>query len=388
MSDYNMISTLNEQHKVYLVQSALSGKVYVQKVLDVYNIRVYEYLYRNPVAGIPRLINYYEQGDKLIVIEEYISGISLQEKIDNSELNISDIRSYMIMLCNILEALHSMTPPIIHRDIKPSNIIITSYNYAMLLDFNAAKQFSGQNESDTVLIGTPGYAAPEQYGFGSSSPQTDIYSLGIVLKEMLSSVSSNPAGDPTLHSFNQIAERCTQMTPAARYQSVGELKNVISQASYQFQYSYTTGDFNPYTYTGYNTTGNNTADNNPTNINTRSAKDEHARFLPPGFRTKTPWKMLLSSIVYLFITWLCLSLEMENTYGAKLWLERVFCLGMFLFAIFCGFNYLNVQNILPLCKSKNRILHYVGIVLLDVAVIFSLFVIMFIIEAIFFPVYQ
>jgi serine/threonine protein kinase len=41
----------------------------------------------------------------------------------------------------------------------------------MLLDFNAAKQFSGQNESDTVLIGTPGYAAPEQYGFGSSSPK-------------------------------------------------------------------------------------------------------------------------------------------------------------------------------------------------------------------------
>ncbi|WP_455721194.1 serine/threonine-protein kinase [Agathobacter sp.] len=380
MSDYNIISTLNEQHKVYLVQSALSGKVYVQKVLDVYNIRVYEYLYRNPVAGIPRLINYYEQGDKLIVIEEYISGISLQEKIDNSELNISDIRSYMIMLCNILEALHSMTPPIIHRDIKPSNIIITSYNYAMLLDFNAAKQFSGQNESDTVLIGTPGYAAPEQYGFGSSSPQTDIYSLGIVLKEMLSSVSSNPAGDSVLYYLNQIAERCTQMTPSARYQSVAELKNVISQASYQFQDSYATGDFNPYTYTGYNTTENNTAGNNSANINTR--------FLPPGFRTKTPWKMLLSSVVYLFITWLCLSLEMENTYGAKLWLERVFCLGMFLFTIFCGFNYLNIQNILPLCKNKNRILHYVGIILLDVAVIFSLFVIMFIMEAIFFPVYR
>ena len=63
----------------------------------------------------------------------------------------------MIMLCNLLEALHSMTPPIINRDIKPSNIIITSYNYAMLLAFNAAKQFSGQHESDTVLIGTPGY---------------------------------------------------------------------------------------------------------------------------------------------------------------------------------------------------------------------------------------
>ena len=48
MSDYKIISALNEEHKVYLVQSALSGNIYVQKILDVYNIRVYEYLYRNP----------------------------------------------------------------------------------------------------------------------------------------------------------------------------------------------------------------------------------------------------------------------------------------------------------------------------------------------------
>ena len=59
---------------------------------------------------------------------------------------------------------------------------------------------------------------------------------------------------------------------------------------------------------------------------------------------------------------------------------------MFIFAIFCGFNYLNVQNILPLCKSKNRFLHYIGIILLDVAVIFALFVIMFIIESVAFPI--
>lgn len=345
MSYYKIISALNEEHKVYLVQSALSGNIYVQKILDVYNIRVYEYLYRNPVAGIPRLINYYEDGNQLIVIEEYISGTSLQEKIDNSDLSVSDIRSYMIMLCNILEALHSMTPPIIHRDIKPSNIIITSYNYAMLLDFNATKQFSGQNESDTVLIGTPGYAAPEQYGFGSSSPKTDIYSLGIVLREMLGSITPTFDIDPILHRLNLIAERCTQMTPAARYQSVAELKNAVSQSYYPAQHS-----------------------------------------TSPGYRTRTPWKMLLSSVAYLFIIWLCLSLELENTYGAKLWLERIFCLGMFIFAICCGFNYLNVQNILPLCKSKNRFLHYVGIILLDVAMIFALFVIMFIIESVTFPI--
>ena len=383
MSDYKIISALNEEHKVYLVQSALSGNIYVQKILDVYNIRVYEYLYRNPVAGIPRLINYYEDGNQLIVIEEYISGTSLQEKIDNSDLSVSDIRSYMIMLCNILNALHSMTPPIIHRDIKPSNIIITSYNYAMLLDFNAAKQFSGQNESDTVLIGTPGYAAPEQYGFGSSSPKTDIYSLGIVLREMLGSITPAPDIAPILHRLNLIAERCTQMTPAARYQSVTELKNAVSQSYYPAQHSTSAaGNSSQYAHHNHDNT------NNAANADTakRAIHDSASRFLPPGFRTRTPWKMLLSSVAYLFIIWLCLSLELENTYGAKLWLERIFCLGMFIFAICCSFNYLNVQKILPLCKSKNRFLHYVGIILLDVAVIFALFVIMFIIESVAFPI--
>lgn len=383
MSDYKIISALNEEHKVYLVQSALSGKVYVQKILDVYNIRVYEYLYRNPVAGIPRLINYYEDGNQLIVIEEYISGTSLQEKIDNSDLSVFDIRSYMIMLCNILEALHSMTPPIIHRDIKPSNIIITSYNYAILLDFNAAKQFSGQNESDTVLIGTPGYAAPEQYGFGSSSPKTDIYSLGIVLREMLGSITPAFDIDPILQRLNLIADKCTQMTPAARYPSVAELKNAVSQSYYPAQHN-TSAAGNSSQYAHHNRDNA----NNATNADTakRAIHDSDSHFLPPGFRTRTPLKMLLSSVAYLFIIWLCLSLELENTYGAKLWLERIFCLGMFIFAICCGFNYLNVQNILPLCKSKNRFLHYVGIILLDVAVIFALFVIMFIIESVAFPI--
>lgn len=306
MSDYKIISALNEEHKVYLVQSALSGNIYVQKILDVYNIRVYEYLYRNPVAGIPRLINYYEDGNQLIVIEEYISGTSLQEKIDNSDLSVSDIRSYMIMLCNILNALHSMTPPIIHRDIKPSNIIITSYNYAMLLDFNAAKQFSGQNESDTVLIGTPGYAAPEQYGFGSSSPKTDIYSLGIVLREMLGSITPAPDIAPILHRLNLIAERCTQMTPAARYQSVTELKNAVSQSYYPAQHSTSAaGNSSQYAHHNHDNT------NNAANADTakRAIHDSASRFLPPGFRTRTPRKMLLSSVAYLFIIWLFIGIR-------------------------------------------------------------------------------
>lgn len=138
--------------------------------------------------GIPRIIEYLEEDNRLILIEEYISGCSLQDMIDDGKLSLTDIFCYMLELCNILEILHAHSPAIIHRDIKPSNIIITNYNKAVLLDFNAAKYYSEQ-EKDTMLLGTQGYAAPEQYGFGASSPQTDIYSLGILLKEMTTSIN-------------------------------------------------------------------------------------------------------------------------------------------------------------------------------------------------------
>ena len=351
MDDYNILFAIDKSHNVYLVQSSFSNKIYVEKILDVYNIYVYEYLYRNHIAGIPRIVNYFERDNRLYIIEEYISGISLQEKIDNCELSVSDIRSYMIMLCNVVESLHSITPLIIHRDIKPSNIIITSYNYAILLDFNAAKQFSNNEKTDTILLGTPGYAAPEQYGFGPSSPQTDIYSLGIVLKEMVDSLNN-----PT-HDFDNVIENCTQLTPSLRYHTVTALKQDLSLVTNAFI------DFNAETE--------------------QNKKSSH--FLPPGYRTKTPWKMMLSSIVYIIIFGLCCTVDIENVYGAKLWLERVFMLIMFLTIIFCGFNYMDMQKFLPLCKNKYRFLHYIGIVLLDTIIIFSLFVILIIIESLFFP---
>lgn len=350
MSDYNIISTLNKEHKVYLVQSPLSNRIYVQKILDVYNIRVYEHLYNNPIPGIPQIINYYEQNNQLIVIEEYISGTSLQEKIDNSELSVADINNYMLMLCNILEALHALTPAIIHRDIKPSNIIITSYNYAILLDFNAAKQFSDSANSDTILLGTPGYAAPEQYGFGSSSPQTDIYALGIVLKEMLGSLRYPNSN--LLNYYERVVKKCTEMTPSSRYSSVAELKEALISI---------------------------------TPSNTSKTGSGKTSLIPPGFRSKTPWKMLLASIGYLLLIYFSLTLQVENMYGGALWVERIFSLFVFLTPVLCGCNYMDIQNIIPLCKNKKPLLHYSGIVLLDAAIIFSLLVVMIIVEAVFFP---
>lgn len=344
ISYYKTIATINEPHKVYLVQHQENHHFFVKKELDVYNLDVYKYLYQNPIEGIPRIFDYYEDEGHLTVIEEYISGYPLQEKINTSCLTVDSITHYMLDLCEIIEKLHCLNPPIVHRDIKPSNIIITNYDRIVLLDFNAAKYFTGNNSSDTILLGTRGYAAPEQYGFGSSSPQTDIYSLGILLKELVSTL--------TVHTdkFDKIIDICTQMSPADRYQSVSELKLALSGCD--------------------------------KSISCKNSSFTIRNLLPPGYRTLTPWKIAVATIVYPFIFLLSLTLEAENTYGAALWIERFFCLMIMLSVIFGCFNYLDIQRFFPLCQHKNRFIHYIGIALLDFIMVILLFILMLIIESV------
>ena len=239
ISYYKPIAAINEPHHVYLVQHQETKKIAIKKVLDVYNLAVYAELYRNPVAGTPRIINYCEETGQLTVIEEYISGTSLQDKIRHADISPNEMLQYMLDLCAILEQLHQHNPAIIHRDVKPSNVIITSYNRAVLLDFNAAKYHTAAKDSDTILLGTQGYAAPKQYGFGQSSPQTDIYSMGILLKEMAeASHCQNPYIDA-------VTAKCTQMNPAERYQSIGELRQALLA----------NGGIFPYTHAGQAFTG-------------------------------------------------------------------------------------------------------------------------------------
>jgi len=346
LSYYKTITTLNEDHKVYLVQHQETQEIFVKKILSVYNAEIYKELAKHPVCGTPRIVEYFEENKQLTLIESYVSGQALERMMETSSLNISDIIHYTIELCEILCQLHSMQPPIIHRDIKPSNIIITEYNHVVLLDFNAAKYYAENADKDTVLLGTKGYAAPEQYGFGSSSPRTDIYAVGILLKELTASLQDVP------QELNSIIEKCIEFKPSDRYETVSELKNALEHIGQE--------DIEP--------------------IAQFSFRD----YLLPGFRTFTPWKMLVATLSYLMLFWLSLSLEVKGASGAELWVQRIFCLLMFLSIIFGTCNYLNIQRFLPLCKSKYRIIRYAGIVILDFMLAATIMVLMMLILGLFF----
>lgn len=347
LNDFQTIACLNESHQIYLVQQKNSRHIYVKKILDIYNKDIYLNLARNPIRGIPNIIALFEQNGQLILIENYISGQTLSEYADKKKLTPEQLCHYGIELCDILSYLHSMNPPVIHRDIKPSNIIITEFEHVVLLDFNAAKHYSETAENDTVLLGTQGYAAPEQYGFGSSTPKTDIYALGILLRELCAKLPHIP------NKLNRIIEKCIQLDPKDRYDSVLSLKNDLKQ--------FTTSEDN-YGLTGHS----------------------YKKFLPPGFRTGTPWKMFLSTVVYLFLGWLFLSLEIEGVTGFKLGLERFMLFAMALSVIFEWFNYLNIQKCFPLCGHRKRFIRIPGIILFNLITVFLLLIILCIIEISFF----
>ena len=128
----------------------------------------------------------------------------------------------MLQLCDALECLHIRFHPIIHRDIKPSNIVISSDGILKLIDYNAARRYERGATQDTRYMGTPGYAAPEQYGFFQSDVRTDIYAMGVVLNYMLTGrhISEETASG----GLGRIVKRCTQLDPGKRYDSVTDVK--------------------------------------------------------------------------------------------------------------------------------------------------------------------
>jgi len=127
----------------------------------------------------------------------YLEGETLedyQNRAANKRLMLSEVFTIGLQLCDILEYLHSHQPPIIFRDLKPANIILSSEKKVYVIDFGIARFFKPGKPKDTIALGSPGYAAPEQYGRAQTTPRADIYSLGAILHQMLT--GKDPSESP------------------------------------------------------------------------------------------------------------------------------------------------------------------------------------------------
>lgn len=223
---YEIISVIKESNKgkVYLASVEGYGFPVIVKQLKRGDRKVYDALRVTENNHIPRIYDLEENDGELLVVEEYIEGELLSVYLTERRLTESEYISIAKQLCEGLRSLHQCNPPVIHRDIKPSNVIVNSEGIVKIIDFDSSRQYKEESESDTRLLGTEKYAAPEQYGFSQTDCRSDIYSLGVVFGSIPGFVSEKKN-----RRWKRLVEKCTLFAPESRFQTVEEIERELKK---------------------------------------------------------------------------------------------------------------------------------------------------------------
>lgn len=174
---------------------------------------------------LPRVEEVAESHGRVAALEEYVQGDTLLYLLEGGLLDWPEARKVARDLCAALWVLHSMGA--VHRDVKESNVILRG-GEAVLVDFDASRIMKPELHSDTVILGTTGYAAPEQFGLSQTDGRADIYSLGVLLNVMLT--GQHPSPLLAEGHAGRIVRRCTMMNPDQRFRDVLELRTLCEVA--------------------------------------------------------------------------------------------------------------------------------------------------------------
>ena len=187
-------------------------------------------------SNIPKVSDSFTENQKHYIIMEFVQGETLEARLarQGRPCNEVDVRDWALQLCDVLAYLHGQNPPVIFRDLKPGNIMITPQGQIKLIDFGIARLFKPGKSGDTHVMGTPGFASPEQYGQGQTDARSDIYSLGVVLHHLLTCYdpSTSMFKLPPVRQLNpsispqmaQVVARATTPNVIQRYQTVAALQ--------------------------------------------------------------------------------------------------------------------------------------------------------------------
>ena len=197
--------------------------------------------------NLPAFTDFFTEGARHFLVMEYVDGSTLEDLLDRNKGPFSEPRvlGWARQLCDVLEYLHSQQPPVIFRDMKPGNIMLTRSGRIKLIDFGIARLFRNRGSQDTQLLGTPGFAPPEQYGSAQTNERSDIYSLAMTLFQLLTcSISENGFGLTNLHAkFPQISspvaralEKATSLRSEDRYESIMVFRRaLLGVGAFQFE---------------------------------------------------------------------------------------------------------------------------------------------------------
>lgn len=210
---------------IYLVRDRNTHTRYIYREFDG-SPEAYEAMRGHTCAHLPKILQVSHHNHRVITLEEFIPGDSLAFLLEEGPLPAEQARNIALDVCRALEALHARD--IVHRDIKPENILLRG-DEAVVIDFDASRLHKIENPSDTRIMGTTGYAAPEQYGFSQTDARADIYSVGILLNEMLT--TKHPATRLADGPLLPIIEKCIEVNIDRRYPSAAHVIAALEAVS-------------------------------------------------------------------------------------------------------------------------------------------------------------
>ena len=254
---------------VYLALNERANKTWAVKEIRKDGVKDFTPVHQSLLAEIdilkqlhhrylPSIVDIIDDEESFVIVMDYIQGKSLDKVLkdrletENRPLSVQEVISLGRQLCDVLEYLHTRECPVIYRDMKPSNIMLKPDGDICLIDFGTARILKKDRSGDTTCLGTPGYAAPEQYGGnGQSGPQSDIYCLGATLHHLIT--GRNPSDEPflfppitqsrpalleetpkefrnTLLGLELLLDRCTQYEVEKRYKNCAQIKYDLEHA--------------------------------------------------------------------------------------------------------------------------------------------------------------
>lgn len=183
---------------------------------------VYQLLLDVSCPNLPQIMEVGEKDGRTVLLEEYVQGNTLADILQGGLLTVAEAKQITRQLCMALWVLHSKG--VVHRDVKPDNVIIRGKE-AVLIDFDASRIYKNETQKDTQILGTTGFAAPEQYGLSQSDGRADIYALGVLLNIMLT--GEHPSRKLADRRMGRIVQRCTMVNPEKRYKNILHLMEVL-----------------------------------------------------------------------------------------------------------------------------------------------------------------
>lgn len=214
--EYTLVSTLKSSEKGNVQLVERGGRLYVRRYRGI-SPELFSRIRGVSCPNVERLTERSQDENGAYFVSEYIDGAPASERTFTEKEAVNAL----LELCAAVRALHAAG--IIHRDIKPSNIICGSDGHIHLIDFDSARLEKASKSRDTRLLGTGGFAPPEQYGFMQTDCRSDVYAFGVTMEEILGENADKP-------KFRRIIRRCTQFDPDRRYADIAAVSLAIRRA--------------------------------------------------------------------------------------------------------------------------------------------------------------